>query len=76
MPHIIVKLWPGRTEEVKVSIANKIAKEVSNELNVDVGTVSVAFEEVEKNDWREVYKTEIENNTNLYLKPSYNYDKI
>jgi 4-oxalocrotonate tautomerase len=74
MPHIIVKLWPGRDDEVKLSLANKIAKEVSNELKVDMGTVSVEFEEVEKNDWREVYKKEIENNSNLYLKPNYKYD--
>jgi len=74
MPHIIVKLWPVRDDEVKLSLANKIAKEVSNELKVDMGTVSVEFEEVEKNDWREVYKKEIENNSNLYLKPNFKYD--
>lgn len=46
MPHITVKLWPGRDEAVKTALAEKIAQDVVEGLNVDIGDVSVAFEEV------------------------------
>lgn len=57
MPHITVKLWPGRNDDVKRKLAEQIAKDVAAGLNVDMGDISVAFEEVEKADWGEkVYK--------------------
>ena len=75
MPHITVKLWPGRSEEKKRNLAEKIAKDVSEELQVDIGHVSVSFEEVSREDWEnEVYNKDILNNNNLYFKPAYNYD--
>lgn len=43
-------------------------------LEVDMGDVSVAFEEVSRSDWGEqVYKKEIRDNENVYLKPNYEY---
>lgn len=45
MPHIIVKLWPGRNDEIKSNLAKRIANTVAEELNVDMGDVSVAIEE-------------------------------
>jgi len=36
MPHITVKLWPGRSEEIKRNLAEKIAKDVSEELKTDM----------------------------------------
>jgi len=76
MPHITVKLWPGRDEEVKTALAEKIAQDVAEGLNVDIGDVSVAFEEVEKANWGEqVYKKEIRDNMeNIYFKPNYKYN--
>ena len=76
MSHITVKLWPGRDEEVKTALAEKIAQDVAEGLNVNIGDVSVAFEEVEKEDWGEkVYKKEIRDNIeNIYLKPTYKYN--
>ena len=76
MPHITVKLWPGRDDSVKTTLAEKIAQDVAEELNVDIGDVSVAFEEVEKGDWGErVYKKEIRDNMdNIYFKPDYTYN--
>ena len=74
MPHIVVKLWPGRNEEIKANLAKKIADAVVEELNVDIGDVSVAIEEVNRSDWGEqVYKREIKDNSNLYVKPDYEY---
>ena len=74
MPHIVVKLWPGRNEEIKANLAKKIADAVVEELKVDIGDVSVAIEEVNRSDWGEqVYKREIKDNSNLYVKPDYEY---
>lgn len=74
MPHVVVKLWPGRSDETKNSLAKIIAHDVAEELKVSIDDVSVAFEEVSKNDWGEqVYKKEIKDNKNLYFKPNYEY---
>lgn len=74
MPHIVVKLWPRRNEEIKANLAKKIADTVIEELKVDIGDVSVAIEEVNRSDWGErVYKKEIKDNSNLYVKPDYEY---
>ncbi len=74
MPHITVKLYPGRSEEEKKQLAAKIVKDVVSTLNVGESSVSVAIEEVAPSDWPEkVYRPEImENEKNLYKKPGYN----
>lgn len=48
---------------------------VVEELNVDAGAVSVAIEEVKQSDWEEqIYKKEIKDNSNIYVKPDYEYE--
>ena len=75
MPHIAVKLWPVRKEEAKENLAKKIVNVVVEELNVDAGAVSVAIEEVKQSDWEEqIYKKEIKDNSNIYVKPDYEYE--
>ena len=75
MPHVVVKLWPGKNDETKTNLAKKIADVVAEDLKVDIGDVSVAFEEVCREDWGEtVYKREIKDNENVYLKPDYEYE--
>lgn len=77
MPHIIVKLWPGRNDEIKNNLAKQIAHTVAEELNVDMGDVSVAIEEVPREEWGEkVYKAEIKDNPNIYHKSDYEYKSI
>jgi len=73
MPHIIVKLWPGRAESQKLELARKISKAVVETLNSDEKSVSVAFEEIEPERWaKEVYKPDIiEKEETLYIKPGY-----
>ncbi|MHB8203869.1 MAG: tautomerase family protein [Desulfomonilaceae bacterium] len=70
MPHVIVKLYPGRTEEQKISLAEQIAKDVVTIAKCPAEAVSVAIEEVEPERWNEeVYKPYIlNNNSNLYKK--------
>jgi 4-oxalocrotonate tautomerase len=73
MPHVIVKLWPGKSEQQKTRLAEAITKDVMNILQYGDESVSVAFEEIKSGDWLEkVYKPDILNNwDNVYKKPGY-----
>ena len=73
MPHVIVKLWPGKSEQQKTQLAEAIVKDVTNVLNYREDSVSVAIEEVKSQDWAAmVYKHDIMNNSaKLYKKPGY-----
>lgn len=73
MPHVNIKLYPGRSEEVKKELANKIAKVVSEVAGTSLGSISVAIEEIEKENWmKDVYDKEIMKNQEiLYKKPEY-----
>ena len=73
MPHVIVKLWPGKSELQKIRLADEIVKDVTKVLNYGAESVSVAIEEVEPQDWAEkVYQPDIVNNSEkLYKKPGY-----
>ena len=60
MPHVIVRLWPGKSEQQKTRLAEKITKDVMEVLNYGEESASVAFEEVPAQDWAEkVYKPDI-----------------
>jgi 4-oxalocrotonate tautomerase len=74
MPHINVKLYPGRTEEQKRRLANAITENVVTITGCKEKSVSVAIEEVALEDWAEtVYKPNIlEREWTLYKKPGYN----
>ena len=74
MPHVIVKLYPGRSEEQKTKLADEIAKDVVAIAKCEEKSVSVVFEEIEKEDWAEkVYKPDILNRKDsLHKKPGYN----
>ncbi len=73
MPHIIVKLWPGRTEDQKVELTARIVETVSSVLDVEIKTISVGFEEVTAEAWpKAVYQPDIVDKENtLYKKPGY-----
>ena len=73
MPHVIVKLWPGKSEQQKQQLADRITKDVMDVLHYGDESVSVALEEVSAKDWAEkVYKPEIVNNSEkLYKRPGY-----
>jgi 4-oxalocrotonate tautomerase len=75
MPHVVVKLWPGKSEQQKIQLAEEIAKAVMTVLAYGEESVSVAIEEVEPEDWAEkVYKPDIQNKwEKLYKKPEYQY---
>jgi 4-oxalocrotonate tautomerase len=73
MPHVIVKLWPGKSERQKRRLTDAIVKDVMNVLNYGDESVSVAIQEVSAADWAEkVYKPDIvETSAKLYKKPGY-----
>ena len=74
MPHVIVKLYPGRSEQQKIQLTHEIVKDVVAIANCEEKSVSVSFEEIEPKDWAEkVYKPDIIGNEDkLYKKPGYN----
>ena len=73
MPHVIVKLWPGKSEQQKTRLAEKITEDVMEVLNYGDEAISVAFEEIPAKDWAErIYRRDIVSNPEkLYKKPGY-----
>ena len=73
MPHVIVKLWPGKSEKQKKELAARITSAVTDVLHYGDESVSVALEEVSSDDWAEkVYEPDIVNGPGkLYKKPGY-----
>jgi 4-oxalocrotonate tautomerase len=73
MPHVTVKLWPGKSEQQKTRLADKIAKDIMDVLGYGEESVSVGFEEISSKDWKEkVYKPDITDKWDkLYKKPGY-----
>jgi 4-oxalocrotonate tautomerase len=74
MPHVIVKLWPGKSEEQKTRLAEAITKDIMNILHYGEHSISVALEEVKAKEWVEkVYRPIIKKDWDkLYKKPGYN----
>jgi len=48
---VIVKLWPGKSEQQKNRLAEAIIKDVMDILHYGEESVSVAMEEVKSQDW-------------------------
>jgi 4-oxalocrotonate tautomerase len=73
MPHVIVKLWPGKSEELKARLAETITRDVMDVLHYGEESVSVAIEEVQSKDWKEkIYEPDIKKHWDkLYKKPGY-----
>ena len=78
MPHVIVKLWPGKSEQQKARLAQAIAKDVMDILHYGEESVSVAMEEVKSQEWKEkVYKPDIQKNWDkLYKQPGYDVNDL
>ncbi len=74
MPHVIIKLYPGRSDAQKKQLTKEIVKDVVTIAKCEETSVSVAFEEVAPQDWVDkVYKPDIlENKDLLYKAPEYN----
>lgn len=73
MPHVSVKLWPGRSEEEKQRLAKAITEDVVRITGASESSVSVSIEDVPSGEWKEqVYDPEIRDKEEyLYKKPGY-----
>ena len=85
MPHVTVKLWPGKSEQEKNRLAEGITKDAHGHSPPLEGperygeeSVSVAMEEVKSQDWVEkVFKPDIQNKwDSLYKKPGYDVNDL
>jgi 4-oxalocrotonate tautomerase len=74
MPHVIVKMYPGRTDEQKSKLAQAIADSIVKIAKCEEKLVSVAIEEIAPGNWAEtVYRPDImEKEETLVKKPGYN----
>jgi 4-oxalocrotonate tautomerase len=74
MPHIILKMYPGRTYEQKNKLAQAITDSVVKIAKCEEKSVSVAIEEIAPENWAEtVYRPDImEKEETLVKKPGYN----
>jgi 4-oxalocrotonate tautomerase len=73
MPHVIVKLYSGKSERQKQALAQAVTEAVTRTLNYGEESVSVGIEDVEPKDWNEkVYKPDvIDKPDTIYKKPGY-----
>jgi 4-oxalocrotonate tautomerase len=73
MPHVIVKLWPGKSERQKEALADGVTKAVMASLAYGAAAVSVSLEEVPPAEWSaKVHEPDIINGVGkLYKKPGY-----
>ena len=73
MPHVNIKLFPGKTEEQKKEFAQRIVDAGMEVMGTSEWAISVAFEEVTSKEWEEkVYAPEIQAKEQLlYVKPGY-----
>ena len=74
MPHVIIKLQSGRSEQQKAKLAEEVIKAVMAGAKCAEHSVSVAIEDIEPQQWIEkVYEPDILGNWDrTYKKPGYN----
>ena len=75
MPHVVVKLWPGKSDEQKNRLSDAITRDVAQILNYGTESVSVSMEEISPRDWKEeVYRPALAGKLGtLFQKPGYEY---
>lgn len=73
MPHIAVKMFPGRTEEQKQEFAAKVVEAAKSIFGSSDASLSVAILDVDPAKWdAEVYGPDIQaNEDKLYKRPGY-----
>ena len=73
MPHVNVRLYPGRSDEDKARLADAIGQALTLTLGSSDRSISVTIEDVAPDDWMaEVYDPEIAGKADrLFKKPGY-----
>jgi len=76
MPHLLLKCYKGKKtkEELKV-VADKLANAAAEAMGTTTKSISVCIEEVEPENWKEVYTKDIYGDKEkLYFEPGYTID--
>ncbi|MEA2961228.1 MAG: 4-oxalocrotonate tautomerase [Alphaproteobacteria bacterium] len=73
MPHVIIKLQSGRSDQQKAKIAEEVTKAITSGANCTEAAVSVSIKDIEADDWvKTVYKPDIiQKRDTLYKNPGY-----
>jgi 4-oxalocrotonate tautomerase len=73
MPHVVVKLYAGRSDKQKTELAEAITQAVVTTLNQSEDAVSVGVEDIRPDDWVEkVFKPDIlAKPRTIFKKPGY-----
>jgi 4-oxalocrotonate tautomerase len=73
MPHVIVKLRAGRSDEQKRTLARAVCDAVMSALGSAEDSVSVGIEDIRPSEWRsEVYEPDILGKPGtIFKKPGY-----
>lgn len=73
MPHVTIKCFPGRSEEQKKLLAQKIAADIVECFDAGEGSISIDIQEVPQEQWNDaVWDKDIEPRMEaLYKKPRY-----
>ena len=76
MPHVVIKCFPGRTENQKRICTEKISEVIAETLGCKLESVSVAIKDIPEDSWKaEVWDKEIKTNAkDLFKKPGYSCD--
>lgn len=74
MPHVIIKMYPGRSEEQKSKLTEAVTRSVVDIAGTSEEHVSIDIQEINPEDWAEtVYRNEILPRLGeLAKKPGYN----
>ncbi len=73
MPHVIVKMFPGRSQAQKQQLCDRIMEDLVEIAGCEKKSVSIAIEEIPEAEWAEsVYKPDIEEKRDtLYISPGH-----
>lgn len=73
MPHVTIKLYPGKTQEQKNRLSDAIVESIQSIMGSSNKSISIAFEEVDPTVWQaEVYDPDIVAQQDLLTKrPGY-----
>ena len=73
MPHVIIKLLSGRSDQQKTRIAEEVTKAIIATANCSEKAVSVSIQDIQPDAWTEtVYKPDIlDGPGKLFKKPGY-----
>ena len=70
MPHVHVKMYPGRTMEQKKELTDRIVKAMNETMGIESKWISVSYEEIVPEAWDDsVVKPDIAGKKEFLFKP-------